>query len=465
LFALAVVPPSSAAEETRQSTGVKVGEVTETTAIVWMRLTAKSSRNDRGVANKGSPQPLPEGYKVEEFEGACPGAAGAVQLRYDTDEGLGNARETESVTVGPETDFSHQFHLNNLKPNTTYYYEARTSSADGKAKHGSLRGRFRTAPPRDQPAKATFTVVTGMAYKDIDDHPRGFHIYRSMLELKPDFLVPTGDTVYYDSEHPRAVTPELARHHWARMYGYPNQIQFHLHVPAFWEKDDHDTLSNDCWPTMNARLMRPLTFEQGLKLFREQVPMGEKTYRTVRWGKDLQVWLVEGRDFRSPNNMKDGPDKTIWGAEQKKWFKDTVLASDATWKVLVSPTPIVGPDRGNKADNHANTAFTHEGDEVRSWIQKNVPDNFFVACGDRHWQYHSIHPETRVHEFSCGPASDQHAGGSPGLEKDYHQFHRVKGGFLSVNVGRSEGKSAITFRLHDVMGKVEYEYRREKVVE
>ena len=45
--------------------------------------------------------------------------------------------------------------------------------------------------------------------------------------------------------------------------------------------------------------------------------MGEQTYRTFRWGKDLQIWLVEGRDFRSPNNMPDGPDKTIWGAEQK----------------------------------------------------------------------------------------------------------------------------------------------------
>jgi alkaline phosphatase D len=34
-----------------------------------------------------------------------------------------------------------------------------------------------------------------------------------------------------------------------------------------------------------------------------------------------------------------------------------------------------------------------------------------VICGDRHWQYLSIHPKTGVREYSCGPASNQHSGG------------------------------------------------------
>jgi len=174
----------------------------------------------------------------------------------------------------------------------------------------------------------------------------------------------------------------------------------------------------------------------------------------------LQVWLVEGRDFRSPNTMKDGPNKSIWGKEQKEWLLKSIQASDADWKVLISPTPLVGPDRQNKADNHSNEAFAHEGNEIRQWIKKNVPDNLFVVCGDRHWQYHSVHPETKVREFSCGPASDDHASGTPGEDKKYHQFHRVKGGFLSVAVSRSEGKGVITFRLHDVQGKVVHEYKQ-----
>ena len=85
--------------------------------------------------------------------------------------------------------------------------------------------------------------------------------------------------------------------------------------------------------------MGEFTYEQGTEIFLYEVPMGEKTYRTVRWGKDLQIWMVEGRDYRSPNPMKDGPEKTIWGKEQMEWFKSTVEESDATFKVLISPTP------------------------------------------------------------------------------------------------------------------------------
>jgi alkaline phosphatase D len=453
-----LLAPAGVAQETRQATGVKVGEVSENSAIVWMRVTAKASRNAEGPVRRGRPVEPPPA-DVGALEGACPGAPGQVRFRYGVREDLAGATSTDWVEVGADRDFTHQFRLTGLKPATVYHYAAETAGPGGTPKHGALRGRFETAPPAEERAAVTFTVVTGQAYKDID-HRDGFHIYEAMAKLGPKFLVPTGDTVYYDSEDPRASTVALARYHWHRMYGYPRHIAFHLRVPGYWEKDDHDTLSDDCWPTLNPRFMLPLTFPDGLRIFREQVPMGEKTYRTYRWGKGLQVWLVEGRDFRSPNTMKDGPDKTIWGAEQKKWLKDSVLASDADWKVLISPTPLVGPDRSKKADNHANASFAHEGNEIRRWVQANVPDNFFFACGDRHWQYHSVHPETGVHEFSCGPASDEHAGGSPGEDPKYHRFHRVLGGFLSVAVGHTGDKSTITFRFHDVHGQVVYQHQR-----
>jgi alkaline phosphatase D len=92
---------------------------------------------------------------------------------------------------------------------------------------------------------------------------------------------------------------------------------------------------------------------------------------------------------------------------------------------------------------------------MRRWFAEKLPKNFFIACGDRHWQYHSVDPATGVREFSCGPASDPHAGGSPGENKEYHRFHRVKGGFLSVAASRE----AILFRLHDVHGAVVHESR------
>lgn len=85
-----------------------------------------------------------------------------------------------------------------------------------------------------------------------------------------------------------------------------------------------------------------------------------------------------------------------------------------------------------------------------------------VFCGDRHWQYHSVDPATGIEEFDCGPASDEHAGGSPGLDPAYHRFHRLKGGFLSATVQRIDDHPRLIVRLHDVGGRVVYERRFEQ---
>jgi alkaline phosphatase D len=445
------------AEPPHQATGVKVGEVTDSSAIVWTRLTAAPSRNKGGLApaREEPKDSTAADVSADQMEGACPGAQGRVRLRYGTREDLSDAQETDWAEALAATDFTHHFQLRGLKPSTVYHYVTETTGPGGAPKHGSLRGKFETAPAAESPSDFTFCVMSCQGYPD-RDHADGHNIYPSMLSLAPKFVSFTGDVVYYDNDAPRAVNARLARLHWERMFSLPRQVELLRNAASYWLKDDHDTLKNDSWPGASLGL---LSFEEGQRIFREQTPMSEKGYRTFRWGRDVQIWLTDGRDYRSPNNMPDGPEKTIWGAEQKEWFKRTVKASDATWKVLISPTPLVGPDRAGKNDNHANKGFTHEGDEIRQWLQANVPDNFFVLCGDRHWQFHSVHPATGVQEFSVGAASDKHAGGSPGEDKTYHRFHRVKGGFLSVTLQPDANHSTITFRHHDVHGAVVYQWK------
>lgn len=450
-----------------QAMGTRAGEVTDTTAIVWTRLTAAPVRNSGGVvipkrtrdeAKRGKSEPKVN-VPVEQLEGACPGAPGRVQLRYGTREDLSDAKVTEVASASVENDFICEFKLSGLKPGTAYHY---ASEIPGAAREAALRGRFETAPSADAPGDLRFCVMTCQGYPD-RGHPEGHPIYPAMAELKPQFTCLTGDLVYYDSNEPVAVSERLARYHWERMFSLPRLVQFNSNHSTYWLKDDHDTLSNDSGPGAS---MGEFTFAQGQKIFRQQAPMNHDgpSYRTVRWGRDLQVWFTDGRDFRSKNKSPDGPEKTVWGAEQKAWFKRTVKESDATWKVLVSPTPLVGPDRKNKRDNHANEGFTHEGDEIRAWLKANVPDNFFVICGDRHWQYHSVHPVTGVQEFSVGPASNEHASGSPGYDPKFHKFHRVQGGFLAVTLKREGAKSRILFEHRDVMGKVAYSWNAERAV-
>ena len=453
-----------------QATGFKVGEVTDTSAIVWTRLTLREKRNpsDGPVVTIQYEQPspgvgrrdrtvtgvvYPEGVTVGDIRYAVPGADGDVRVSLRK-RGAGEWRETDWQSVDPLGDFTRQFAIDGLEPGTRYAVRVESRGVDGTA-GASAVGQFRTAPARDDPARVVFTVVTGFGDED-QDSPEGFKIHASMAKLDPDFFVHTGDIIYYDR---LAKNVELARYHWQRMYGWPNAVTFHRNVASFFIKDDHDTWCNDCWPTMKTPYMHEFTFRQGQAIFREQVPMGPRTYRTRRYGKDLQVWFVEGRDYRSANDAPDGPDKTIWGAEQKRWFTETLAASDAAFRILISPTPVVGPDRDTKRDNHSNKVFQHEGDRLRSFLagQKNA----IVLCGDRHWQYMSVDPTTGLREYSCGPASDAHAGGwrQSDYRPDYHKFLRVKGGFLSVTVQRDDDIPVLTLRFHDVDGGVEFENR------
>ena len=363
-FVLGLFVVTTVLAETHFANGLKIGEVDQDSAIVWTRLTLNPALNINGarfVEGKIHVVPaskqLPEGKSLADMEGAVPGAAGAVRIRWAANGAKPSVSDWK--TVDGSTDFSTRFNLADLKPATEY--SVKVESQTGAAFSGS----FKTAAAVDAIVPVSFAVVTGQDFDRRDDLKKGHQIYPRMSALGLDFFAHTGDIEYYDKPRPFATNLEFARFKMARMYGLPNLVEFHRNMPSYFIKDDHDTTKNDAWP---GKAYGELTWEQGLNLFREHFPVLEKNYRTVRWGKDLQVWMVEGRDFRSPNKMKDGPGKSIWGAEQKEWFFKTVQASDATFKVLISPTPVVGPDRGNKNDNHANIGFKHEGDEVRRFL-------------------------------------------------------------------------------------------------
>ena len=440
--------------EVFQANGIKIGEVDQNSAFIWTRLTLNEQANNTGAAfirpkKSGLPntaEQLPKDKTLDDMQGAVPGAAGSVRISWaSSGEKKGS---TDWMTVDPEKDFTLQYQIRDLEPGTGYTIKVESRDPDGILGQ-AIEGKFRTAPALEQEAPVSFVVVSCQDYARRDSSD-GHKIYPSMLTLDPDFFVHTGDIEYYDKPEPYATNVELARFKWNRLYGLSNLSHFHNNVASYFIKDDHDTTCNDAWPGVNYG---ELTWQQGLDLFREQFPVKKDNYRTIRWGKDLQIWLVEGRDFRSPNTMPDGPEKTIWGKEQKEWFLRTFKESDATFRVLISPTAFVGPDRGSKNDNHANKGFTHEGDEIRNFLasQKNA----YIICGDRHWQYVSIDDKTGIKEFSCGATSDKHAGGwKSGRVEPEHQYLKVKGGFLGVTVSRENSKPTLQATHYSVDGKV-----------
>lgn len=416
--------------------GVKVGEVDAESAIVWVRLTGEPRADFDRLAI------FTEGLKRnEKDEGrlpvdVLPGALGEVRMSWWPEGEDGEKASMDWVKVEKEKDFTHQFRVAQLRPNTRYAYRMEARGVGEDEVDNETSGYFRTAPLADQSVPVRFIVTTCQAIRSNDSGEQGHMTYRQMLKFEPDFFVHTGDILYYDKA-PLAMTVAEARAKWNLMFAYDSNRIFHQNVTSYFMKDDHDTLKNDCWP---GQTYGDLTFQQGLEIFREQVTMGEKTYRTYRWGKDVQVWMTENRDFRSANNTPDGPEKTILGAEQKAWLKKSLRESDATHKFVISPGPLVGPDKRGKNDNHSNEGFQHEGQELRDFLS-GLP-NTYVICGDRHWQYLSKDPKTGLLELGCGPINDEHDyGGSPGNVPEFHEFFSKQGGFLAITVEDGQAKA------------------------
>jgi alkaline phosphatase D len=422
--------------------GDLAGEVTNHSAIIKTRLTRNAHRNPTTTYYTKNSGRVYVSYS-EDMSENVPGTTGWARIWYGSDSSMQYVKVTPWKEAEQEHDYYLQFKLEDLPSSSVIWYRSEMAlDTSGSTRLNRLQS-FRTAPNPEEYVRLNFIVITCWAARsrDIyrDGKPWGFQQILSMQELDPDFCIHTGDMVYYDTDSPCATELSMMRYHWRRIFSIPCVSEFFRQRGIYAMKDDHDYRWDDAWPQQEVphyigNEAYNNTDEMGRQVFLDAVPMGEKTYRTVRWGKAVQLFMVEGRDYRSPNTMPDGPDKTIWGAEQKAWLKRELLNSDAVFKILVSPTPMVGPDRATKRDNHADEqGFRFEGREFLKWIVESGIENFYIVNGDRHWQYHSI-DDTGINEFSCGAISDVHAAvNQPYWDPERQPYFRDgKGCFLQV---------------------------------
>ena len=495
LFAAVLAVPQTIDFPISLRQGIMAGEVGERSVILQSRLTSSNPRQD----------PRWEGVR---------GAGGWARFEISESEDFAEARETGWIEASPYSDFIVKQKVGGLMRGTRYHYRLRYGPDKDRTRM-SAAATFRTLAGSGIAAPYSFVVVTGMNYSffhytgssrvgpyEGPDKDLGYPALASILKLKPDFFVGTGDNVYYD--HPghrgRAQTRHEMRKKHHEQYSQPRFLDLFRNVATYWMKDDHDHRFDDSDAVNAVRIRAPKqldyyprtnihegesgsgflpSHELGVDVFREQMPVVDPadpkavTYRTYRVSRDLQVWLVEGRDYRSPLDQPDGPRKTIWGAEQKAWLRRTLRESDAPFKMLLSATPMVGPDSSSKRDNHTNfNGYRHEGDEFFRFLADSGigGDEFFIACGDRHWQYHSIRPDG-YEEFSSGALVDANAilGSFPGRPNTTDPEGRIRqpfhspeasGGFLMISVVPDGDSAVAEFRFYDEQGKLLHEHRK-----
>jgi alkaline phosphatase D len=327
------------------------------------------------------------------------------------------------ITVDATNDFTGKFRIDQLSPSTRYNYRLRGGGRE------NLRGEFVTAPAPDEPRAVSFLWSGDLgSTSHCRDRAHGYPIFATMTRVRPDFFLFVGDTIYADH---RCSGPEKlpgydfvattlhdfrAKHRYNRADPAVQELFRSTSVYAIW--DDHE-VRNDF-----SGIAEPLT-AVGRQAFLDywpiQPPVEEpgRLYRGFRRGKLLELFILDTRQYRTPNREPDGATKTMLGPRQRRWLIERVSGSDAVWKVIVSSVPLSVPTGRAARDSWSNanvlgfpeenaTGFAFERTLILKALSDRSVRNLVWLTADVHHAElirHAPWDGFRFHEFIAGPLS------------------------------------------------------------
>jgi alkaline phosphatase D len=235
--------------------------------------------------------------------------------------------------------------------------------------------------------------------------------------------------------------------------------------------DDHEVKNDFSGP---GEPLMPLGRRAFVEYWPIQPPADEPTrlYRKVRWGKLLEVFILDTRQYRSSNRDPDGPGKTMLGTAQRRWLIDNVSTSTATWKAIVSSIPLsISTGRGNVRESWSNanilgfpeenaTGFAVERDLIlRTFRDRKVKNLFWIAADVHHAELirHAPWPDFAFHEFVAGPLSASRGRPRP-LDKGLNPRSLFGLGEIDNFGEMAIDAVGLTVRIIDVTGKVRFSH-------
>lgn len=417
-------------------------------------------------------------------------------------------RLSSTLGLGRETDYAGVVELTGLRPDTQYRYrvllDGQPAAGVGKGEARRLRTPpvwHRRSPPLD------FTIYMGScAFINDPDWDRPGKPYGANEEVftriaqaaanqsQPSLMLWLGDNVYLrdsDYESPWAMN---ARYRASR--AHPALAELLAAVPNYATWDDHDYGPNNAnrafvFKDASARLFRRYWANPGYGL--ADLPgiftsfshfdvdfflLDDRTYRasdTTVVPESETSWWDEIRDFAIGSNQwtrllnrrygGDGPlglgeNKVLFGPAQLDWLKQSLIASTATFKVVVSGSQLFND--ANRFEGWQN--FPGERQAFLEWLERQKIDGLLFLSGDRH-HTELIKRERKkaypLYELTCSPLTA--GAGVPDGERENPQ--RLEGtlvgqrNFCSLEVaGVPDGRQLI-LRSHDSQGRLIWERR------
>jgi len=379
--------------------GIATFEVTDTSATVWARIEG------------------PAQVEVHLFEETSPSETKLHGIYL--------------MSILPNQDHIGKFHISGLQPLTTYSYQIKPELSamfsNEKSQQSLTTGRFRTAPAPEDSHPITFIWSGDLGGQGHCRKPgKGYELFERMRDTKPDFTLFVGDTIYADGkcasppnfsgyDFIAETLPQYrAKHRYQREDQYLQRFLAEIPLYAIW--DDHEVRNDFSGPSHEQMPLGRQAFQEywlGLPFSDDP----HRLYRSVKHGADLEVFILDTRQYRSPNTQQDGKDKTMLGKAQREWLLAGLLASQATWKVIVSSVPLsifkgswIRPAMDSWAKGTRGTGFHYERNLIVNLILSKPVSNVVWLTSDVHFAqvvaYDPNHDgKTDFHEMVAGPIS------------------------------------------------------------
>lgn len=438
--------------------GIAVGDVSATSVVLWVRT---------------------DGPAMVQVEWATPSLWKKVAT-------LGTAMapvsRTAPLTTTGGTDYTLSIPLTGLAPANRYRYHVLITPTGASHSSSTLklaaRGEFTTLPHTGISAPVTFAWSGDLGGQGrCRQGVGGYPIFDVMKRQPLDFFLFLGDTIYGDEScsappnEPGAdfVATTLdqyrARHRYQR--GAASLRQFLERVPVYVTWDDHE-VRNDFSGPFDERM--PV----GRQALREYWPIASppeepnRLYRAIRYGADLDLFILDTRQYRSRDADADGPAKTMLGAAQLKWLLEGLGDSTATWKIIATSVPLSVPKGGaGYSDGWASGPMTPGFERerqviVESILSRNLKNVVFLA-GDVHYvQANAYDPNgdgtIDFHEFVAGPLSARPRRETPAHDALHPTRLVNEGGYHNFGLVRVM-KTSLEVTVVDETGTTRYAYR------
>jgi alkaline phosphatase D len=319
--------------------GVQAGDVDGDTAVVW----AQSDRPAR------------------------------MRVEWDTTARFANPRRVEGPAVDAVGDLAGTVALAGLPAGQTIVY--RVVFEDGRDRSAPAVGRFVTPPPAGTTWRFAWSGDTCGQGWGRNPEFGGLRIFDAIRAAAPRFFLNSGDLIYGDNPILPAVTlpdgrgwhnttDEILARVAETLADFRHRFAYNLdddHLRALYAEcaqvvqwDDHET-HNNWYPgqtladeryrerdasTLAARARQALFDYTPIR--RGPAGAASPIQRVLRYGPDVDLFVLDLRSFRTPNdaNDRDVDGAVMLGGAQARWLVDALASSRATWKIVASDQPL-----------------------------------------------------------------------------------------------------------------------------